>query len=114
MPIYRTKHVFEKQLSNTRINQILSVLSSRKLDSGHCIRYQNKYYIPIMENTQKVYIQEGMTAMVIQTLDGSLYVDILDSLFSLKEVPVRETKSKTFDLDVQEKKQKHHNSDANV
>ena len=106
MPIHRTKHVFEKQLSNTRINQILSVLSYRKLDSGHCIRYQNKYYIPIMENAQKAYIQKGMTAMVIQTLDGSLYANILDSLFALKEVPVRETKSKTFDLDVQEKKQK--------
>lgn len=91
-----------------------------------------------MENTQKAYIQKEITAMIIQTLDGSLYANILNSLFALKEIPVQETKSKTFNLDVQEKKQKkvyippmshlwkhasfqvylmkqkHHNSGANV
>ena len=98
LPINHTKNVFEKQPSNKKINQILSVLSTRKLDGGNCIRYKNKYYHPITRNGRNAYLEKGMTAMVMETLDGSLYVNILDQLFALKEVPVREEVSKTFDI----------------
>ena len=33
-----------------------------------------------------------MTAMVIEAFDESLYVNILDHIFALKEVPFREVK----------------------
>ena len=98
LPINHTRSVFEKQPSNREINQILSVLSCRKLDGGNCIRYKNKYYIPITHNGNKAYMKKGMTAMVIEAFDGSLYVNILDHIFSLEDVPTHKVRSETFDL----------------
>ena len=98
LPINHTKTVFEKQPSNKKINVTLSVLSSRKLDGGNCIRYKNKYFIPISRSGHKCYLKKGMTAMVIEAFDDKLYVNILDHLLALEEVPFRETKSKTFDV----------------
>lgn len=106
LPINHTKSVFEKQPSNNKINVTLAVLSSRKIDGGNCIRYKNNYYIPVMRNGKKAYLKKGMTAMVIEAFDQNLYVNILDQLFSLEEVPVRETKSKTFDIIVPDKPRK--------
>lgn len=97
LPLNHTRNVFEKQPSDRKINQILAVLSCRKVDGGNCIRYKNKYYIPITRNAHKAYLKKGMTAMVIEAFDGSLYVNILDHIFALEEVPLREAKSKTFD-----------------
>jgi len=42
-------------------------------------------------------MKKGMTAMVIEAFDKSLYVNILDHIFALQEVPIREEKSKIFD-----------------
>lgn len=97
LPLNHTRSVFEKQPSVSKINQILAVLSNRKLDGGNCIRYKNKYYIPVSRNGNKAYMKKGMTAMVIEAFDGSLYVNILDHIFALEEVPIRQSKSKTFD-----------------
>lgn len=97
IPINHTRNVFEKQPSKREMNQVLSILSCRKLDGGNCIRYKKKYYMPITRNAHKAYIQKGMTAMVIEAFDGSLYVNILDHIFALQEVPVREVTSKVFD-----------------
>ena len=97
LPVNHTRSVFEKQPSDREINHILSVLSCRKLDGGNCIRYKNKYYMPITRNANKAYMKKGMTAMVIEAFDGGLYVNILDHIFALEEIPLREAKSKTFD-----------------
>lgn len=97
LPLNHTRNVFEKQPSDREINHILSVLSCRKLDGGNCIRYKNKYYMPITRNANKAYMKKGMTAMVIEAFDGGLYVNILDHIFALEEIPLREAKSKTFD-----------------
>lgn len=97
LPINHTRNVFEKQPGEHEINRILSILSCRKLDGGNCIRYKNKYYMPITKNGQKAYMKKGMTAMVIEAFDKSLYVNILDHIFALQEVPIREEKSKIFD-----------------
>lgn len=59
-----------------------------------------------MKNAQKAYIQKGMSTVIIQALNGILYANLLDSLFALKEIPLRETKSKTFNLNFQKKKKK--------
>lgn len=44
LPIDNIKSVFEKQPDDEKINLTLAVLSSRKIDKGHCIRFENKYY----------------------------------------------------------------------
>ena len=97
LPINNTKTVFEKQPSKQKINQTLAVLSCRKLDSGHCIRYKNKYFIPVTRSGCKAYLKKGMNVMVIEAFDGKLYANILDHLFALEEIPERETTSKNFD-----------------
>ncbi|MBN2931704.1 MAG: hypothetical protein JTJ30_06875 [Catenibacterium mitsuokai] len=33
-----------------KINRTLAILSTRTIDSGHCIRFDNKYYFPVTEN----------------------------------------------------------------
>ena len=45
-----TKSVYEKQPSMEKINRTLAILSTRTIDSGHCIRFDNKYYFPVTEN----------------------------------------------------------------
>ena len=98
LPINHTKTVFETQPSNEIINQTLAILSSRKLDNGHCIRYKNKYYLPICQSGSKAYFKKGMSALVIESFDNKLYVNILDQLFALEEVPLRLEKSRNFDV----------------
>lgn len=106
LPLNNTKTVFEKQPESTKINQILAVLSTRKIDNGHCIRYKNKYYIPVTQNGVKTYLKKGTTAMVIEAFDGVLYVNILDQLFILEEIPEREILSKSFDVGYKEPKRR--------
>lgn len=103
LPINDTKTVFEKQPSIEEINKTLAVLSSRKLDNGNCIRYKNKYYLPICKSGTKAYFKKGMEALVIESFDNKLYVNILENLFALEEVPIREEKSKDFDINVKPK-----------
>lgn len=97
LPINNTKTVFETQPDIHKINQTLAVLAERKIDCGHCIKFENKYYIPVTKNNTDVYLKKGMTALVIKSFDNQLYVNILDQLFALKEIPQRQEKSKNFD-----------------
>lgn len=53
-----TKSVFETQPLLEKINHTLAVLSPRRIDSGHSIRFQNKLYLPITENGTKVYLKK--------------------------------------------------------
>lgn len=106
LPLNNTKTVFEKQPESTKINQILAVLSTRKIDSGHCIRYKNKYYIPVTKNGVKTYLKKGTTAMVIESFEGDLYVNVLDQLFVMEEIPEHEKLSKTFDAQYEKPKQR--------
>lgn len=106
LPINHTKSVFEKQPSKSKINQTLAVLSTRKLDCGHSIRYKNKYFIPVTRSGSKAYLKKGMSVMVIESFNGTLYANILDQLFALEEIPEREKISKNFDTDNDEIKLK--------
>lgn len=39
LPVNLNKSVFELQPTKEKINQILAVISERKVDSGHCIKF---------------------------------------------------------------------------
>ena len=106
LPINKTKNAFEKSPSSRQINQILAVITRRKIDAGNCIRFNNKYYLPILPNTHTVYLHKGVPAMVIQAFDHCLYVNIKDQLFALKEVPVRKEVSKELDIVAEKNKPK--------
>ena len=100
-----TKSVYEKQPNIEEINHTLAVLSPRKIDAAHCIRFKNKYYLPVSSENVKRYFSNKTECMVIEAFDGSLYVNILDTLYLMEEVPEHEHFSKEFDddTDIKEK-----------
>lgn len=101
-----TKSVFEMQPSAEKINCTLAILSPRKIDSGHSIRFKNKIYLPVTENGNPVYLKNRTECMVIESFDGNLYVNILDQIHIMKEIPEHELYSKEFDEVKKEKESK--------
>ena len=101
-----TQSVFEKQPSMEKINSTLAVLSPRKIDSGHSIKYKNKIYIPVSDRGIPYYLKKKTDCMVIESFDGRLYVNVLDELFIMKEIPDHEKHSKEFDGKIKENKPK--------
>ena len=99
-----SKNVFEKQLNDKEINLILAILSNRKVDCGHSIRYENNYYQFINVHNQPIYFNKGTSCVVIKTLDGNLYATVDESIFSLVKIPEIQAKSKSFDDYIEEPK----------
>jgi transposase len=92
------KSVFEKQPSSEEINVILSVLSERKIDNGHCLKFKNTYYKTLDKNGYQVHFYKGTKAMVIEAFDGNKYCCIDESIYALEAIPSHEKLSKNFDL----------------
>ena len=92
-----TKSVYEKQPSMEKINRTLAVLSTRTIDSGHCIRFQSKFYFPVTENGDRRFFAGKTNCMVIETFDGQLLTNIDDNLYLMEEVAEHELVSKEFD-----------------
>lgn len=90
------------------INTTLAVISERKVDSGHSIKYKNKYYRTLLANNQPIYFKKGTSALVIESFDGHLYTNVLDQLFILEEIPEHQQHSNNFEgvkeADTKEKK----------
>ena len=101
-----TKSVFETQPSLEKINHTLAVLSQRKIDSGHSIQFRNRIYIPVSEQGIPVYLKNKMDCVVIEAFDGNLYVNVLDQIYIMKEVPKHKLYSTEFDDMVIEQKSK--------
>lgn len=101
-----TKSVFETQPSLDMISRTLAVLSERKIDSGHCIRYKNSYYIPTSEEGIPYCLKPKSDCIVIEAFDGNLYVNVLDQIFLLEKVEDHELYSKNFDKKPKTVKQK--------
>ncbi|MEG0094330.1 MAG: ISNCY family transposase [Erysipelotrichaceae bacterium] len=101
-----TQNVFETQPSIEKINTTLSVLSERKIDSGHSIKYKNKYYRTIQDNKIPAYFNKGSTALVIESFDKNLYANVLDRLFILEEIPQHNKHSLNFEVIKEDKKEK--------
>ena len=78
--IPQAKGRIEPTVSNTtvtpadKITLFLAVLTPRKIDAGHCIRFRNKYYALADEQGCRADFYKGTAAIVIRTLSGKLYV----------------------------------------
>ncbi len=96
--IDNTKSVFELQPNDEKINLILSVLTSRKVDNGHCIKFKNKYFKPIDSNGHPVYYHKGTTGMIINSFNKELFFCVGEKVYALDEIPKHEHKSKNFDF----------------
>lgn len=94
------KSVFVEQPPIEKINRTLAILCERVVDSGHCIKYKNKYYKMIDSNGLQVHYNKGTSVMVINSFDGNKYCCVNDiNIHMLQEIPTHEAKSPNFDAD---------------
>lgn len=100
-----TKNVFEKQINEEKINLTLAILSRRTIDSGHSIRFKNKYYRVVNSKNVPIYFGKGTKCMVIEAYDKRLFATIDNSIFALQEIPKFQAISENFD-DISPQQQK--------
>lgn len=99
LPHHNSKSVFETQPDSEIIDQTLAILSERKIDNGHCVKYRNKYYKLIDKQGLPVYYHKGTTGLVIQTFSKQLLYSTKERVYMLEEIPVHEHTSKNFDIE---------------
>lgn len=80
------------------IHKTLTVLTPRVIDSGHCIRFQNKYYKTMDTRGLQVHYHKGTKGLVIQTFTEELLFSVNDNVYALDEIPEREKSSSNFDF----------------
>lgn len=93
-----TKSVFETQPTVEKINLTLAVLADRKVDCGHCIRFESKYYMPTDSDSNPTCFRKGTYALVIKAFDGKYYASIGPKIYGLEEVLDHSVTSKNFDF----------------
>jgi len=109
LPINNNKSVFIMQPKIEIINQTLAVIAERKVDTGHCIRFDNKYFKTIDTRGITVHYHKGTKGLVIKTFDGQLLFSTGDKIYELEVIPDHERKSKNFDFDDIKEKPKKRN-----
>ena len=82
--INNTLNVFQMQDNIEELNLILSVINTRKVDKGNCIRFNNKYYAFLDNNGLKVYPRPSNNVLVIKSFDNKLFASVDDNIW-LKE-----------------------------
>jgi hypothetical protein len=106
LPIDNIKSVFEKQPDIEKINLTLAVLAERKVDNGHCIKFDKKYFKTLNSNGNPVNYYKGTHCMVIKAFDGQLFGCVGEIVHALEEVPEHERSSKNFDFKKPKEKSK--------
>lgn len=97
-PEHSIKSVFEVQPESDKINQILAVLTERVVDSGHCIRFEKKYYKTMDACGLQTHFPRGTKGLVVKTFDGQLLFSTNEQVYELEVVPEHEKISKSFDI----------------
>ncbi|CAG6201825.1 IS1202 transposase [Streptococcus pneumoniae] len=95
--------VFEEAPNPSERNLILARLAERVVDSGHHIRFQNRYYMPV-EQGKEVYFIRKTKALVLKAFDGDIYLNIADKIYHTKELLDHELYSKNFEQEPEQKK----------
>lgn len=109
LPIRKFKSVFEEAPSKQKLNYILAVLSERKIDSGHSIKFKNKFYRLLDGGGNQVFFKNGTEVIVIQAFNKKLYASLDDKVYALDEIQTHQSSSKNFDNDnTKVKKTKKH------
>lgn len=100
LPIKNFTSVFESAPSKQKLNYILAVLSNRKIDSGHSIKFKNKYYKLIDCNGNQKFFIKGTNALVIQAFNKKIYCTVNKNVYLLEQILNHKTKSKNFDSNI--------------
>ncbi len=98
LPINHTKSAFEKQPDQEKINLTLAVIAERKIDSGHSIKFDKKYFRPVKRDGSPIHYRKGTSCLVIQAFDGKLFATINNNAFALDEIPKHEQQSRNLDV----------------
>ena len=106
LPIKNFTDVFECAPSKQKLNYILAVLSERKIDCGHSIKFKNKYYKLLDGGGNQIFIKNGTEAIVIQSFNKKLYATVDNKVYALEEILNHQISSKNFDNDYQKLKPK--------
>lgn len=110
LPANGINSVYEKQPSEEKINLILSVITERTVDSGHCIKYKKTYYRMMDNNGHQVHYLKGTKAMLIEAFDGNKYCSVNDkNVYILEAIPEHMHKSPNIDIDYKKEKPKKQN-----
>ena len=100
LPLNGIKSVFVTQPEIEKINLILAVLCERTVDTGHCLRYSNKYYRMLDSKGHQIHYRKGTKVMFIRAFNSRQYCCVNDKdIYALEEIPERETKSKNIDIE---------------
>lgn len=99
LPINNNKSVFISQPKVEIINQTLAVIAERKIDTGHCIKFENMYYKTMNAQGLQVHYHKGTKGLVIKTFDNQLLFSTNDKIYDLESIPLHEKKSRNFDFD---------------
>jgi len=92
------KSVFDNQVDAQKVNLILAVIDSRKIDNGSALKYHNEYYLPADKNGKSVLFRKGTLATVIKSFDERLFCCIDDNVYALEKIPLHQKSSKNFDF----------------
>lgn len=92
------KSVFEMQPSEEKINLTLAIIANRKIDNGHCIKFETKYFKLIDQNGLPVYYHKGTSGIVIKSFNKELFFCVGEKVYALDEIPKHEHTSKNFDF----------------
>lgn len=91
------KSVFITQPGKDIINQTLAIITPRTVDSGHCLRFHNKFFKTMDKRGLQTHYRKGTKGLVIQTFNGQLLFSTNDLVYELEEIPRHEAKSQVFD-----------------
>jgi hypothetical protein len=92
----RILSVFEKQPSLEKINLTLAVLTERTVDSGHAIRFGNRFYRTLGEDGIPMHLEKGTKGLFIKAFDGNMFFSVNDTVMPLEHIPERMPVSPEF------------------
>lgn len=99
VPTNYTTSVFDKQLTQEKINYTLAIISDRVVDNGNAIKYKNNYYQLYNDNDQLICIKPKTKCCVLEAFDGSLVASIGETIYTLRQLERNKSYSKTFDTE---------------
>ena len=64
----RMQSVFESKPSKEKVNLTLAILTKRKVDGGHSVRFDNKYYRTVNQRGSPIYFYKGTEGLLYRLL----------------------------------------------
>ena len=98
LPVNHNKSVFEAQPDAKTINLTLAVISNRKIDTGHCIRYRKQYFRLVNSFGHPVHYHKGTPCTVINSFDNRVFACVGEKVYAMDIIPTHEVVSRNFDF----------------